>query len=291
MKRVPQAVAGVVLVASGAYVFIYLYRWEWNRALIAGVFFLAALIALVAAVIVERLKRIEGQLSELKSGNASPDALERIKESAFEPHRPFAWLTNDSDEMNVFVPVLLGAGIVLSAIAWVVERVALATARPLLEGALAQRLATLGLPEGGLTETAPVSMPSVAVAKHSWKPVVVAVVATLTLWVAIDQLGEMTQNREDKIVPGTYSSVTLEIDLRSAQYGETATAAESLWGMCRTTVPGDRVGSIRELGNGTARFDVTPAVGYYGAKRLHGCLEDALLPGVQASVVSIGPRS
>ena len=30
----------------GAYVFVYLYRWEWNRALFAGVLFVAAEVAL-----------------------------------------------------------------------------------------------------------------------------------------------------------------------------------------------------------------------------------------------------
>ena len=40
-----------VLVASGGYVLVYLYRWEWNRALMAGVFFLAAEIALVGAAL------------------------------------------------------------------------------------------------------------------------------------------------------------------------------------------------------------------------------------------------
>ena len=30
------------LVASGAYVFVYLYRWEWNRAQVSAAIFIAA---------------------------------------------------------------------------------------------------------------------------------------------------------------------------------------------------------------------------------------------------------
>lgn len=40
------AVGLTTLIASGTYVFIYLNRWEWNRAIISGVIFVAAEVAL-----------------------------------------------------------------------------------------------------------------------------------------------------------------------------------------------------------------------------------------------------
>ena len=46
----PRALAGsssFVAAISGTYLVVYLYRWEWNRAVISGVFFLAAEIAYV----------------------------------------------------------------------------------------------------------------------------------------------------------------------------------------------------------------------------------------------------
>ena len=59
-------------------------------------------------------------------GRAAPPA--RHPHDALRPRGPtFAWLTR-TDRSNVFIPVLLGAGAVLSALAWVVERVARATA-------------------------------------------------------------------------------------------------------------------------------------------------------------------
>jgi hypothetical protein len=48
LHRLGRLLSAVVLLASGAYVFIYLVRWEWNRALIAGLFFQAVEMVLVA---------------------------------------------------------------------------------------------------------------------------------------------------------------------------------------------------------------------------------------------------
>lgn len=112
-KRIAYAVLTVVLAASGTYLFVYLYRWEWNRTLIAGIFFVAAEIALVGAAILERLKKME---SRIESRVAEPPALAHIQETAPEPKAGFKWLTRTGGT-NVFVPVLMGAGFVVSGIA------------------------------------------------------------------------------------------------------------------------------------------------------------------------------
>ena len=52
----------------------------------------------------------------------------------------------------MFIPVLLGAGAVLSALAWVVERLARATAGRAAEQGLATRLGALEPPTGGLLD-------------------------------------------------------------------------------------------------------------------------------------------
>ncbi len=52
----------------------------------------------------------------------------------------------------MFIPVLLGAGAVLSGLAWVVERVARATAGRNAETGLARDLGALDLPHGGLLD-------------------------------------------------------------------------------------------------------------------------------------------
>ena len=60
LARAQRLLAGIVLVLSGAYMMIYLYRWEWNRAIISGVFFVAAEVALATSMILRRLRRARG---------------------------------------------------------------------------------------------------------------------------------------------------------------------------------------------------------------------------------------
>src|SRR5687767_10719720 len=109
------------MLSSGAYLLVYLYRWEWNRALVAGVIFVAAEVALVATSLLKRLHAIEVKLDQ-RQDTAIPMPLDRIREAAPERGKPFEWL--DPTQMNVFVPVLLGAGVILSVVAHGVERLA-----------------------------------------------------------------------------------------------------------------------------------------------------------------------
>lgn len=150
-SRLPQLAAGVVLVASGVYIGVYLYRWEWNRALIAGMFFIIAEVGLGLALVLARL----GRLEEKAGSPRHEELLGRIRETAPPAHDHFEWLRDGGDKMGVFVPVLMGAGVVASALAWLVEKLARATARPALERGLASRLAPLAWPQDGLTEVDP----------------------------------------------------------------------------------------------------------------------------------------
>lgn len=151
-RRLGLAVGVATLAASLTYLFVYLYRWEWNRALTAGVFVIISEVALVGAAILERLRRIETRLDERPTPTTASvvTALGRLEETAPAARDHFAWLDVRRGSTNVFVPVLMGAGVVLSALAWAVERLARATARPVLENRLAGRVAGLALPEGGL---------------------------------------------------------------------------------------------------------------------------------------------
>jgi len=140
-NRLPSLLAVIVLVASGLYFFVYLWRWEWNRAVVAGVLFLAAEVGLATVVVLNRIGRLGEQ--------ARPETLNRIRETAPPPRDHFAWL-RPRDELGVFVPVLMGVGAVASVLAWVVERLARATAGPALERGLAGRLAAISWPGAGL---------------------------------------------------------------------------------------------------------------------------------------------
>ncbi|HEX2193301.1 MAG TPA: hypothetical protein VHH09_08915 [Acidimicrobiales bacterium] len=137
----------VVLVASGLDFFIFLWRWEWNRAMVAGVLFLAAEVGLSAAVILDRLRNLS-----LTGGKADPQVLTRLQETAPPSRNFFAWLSPRQGHAGVFVPVLLGMGVVASALAAVVERLARSTAKPVMERGLAARLGPLSWPSTGLSQ-------------------------------------------------------------------------------------------------------------------------------------------
>lgn len=160
-RRIAQVLAVATLVGAGSYLFLYLYRWEWNRALTAGIFVLVAEIALATSAILGRISRLERRIQEAATGTTSRAAapkpidtrvLRRLQEATPTSSDHFAWLGSTSDEnrSNVFVPVLMGAGVVMSALAWVVERLARSTAGPALERGLTRRFEplTLDLPEG-----------------------------------------------------------------------------------------------------------------------------------------------
>ncbi|MGH9179569.1 MAG: hypothetical protein ACRD0N_13570 [Acidimicrobiales bacterium] len=161
-RRLGTALAGLTLAGSGVYLFVYLYRWEWNRALIAGVFLLAAQMALSTTAILARLKALEAARAAdaprvpRAARHGRPPVLARLQESAPPRRDHFAWMQPGADRMGVFVPILMGAGFVLSGLAWLVERVARRTAGPALERGLADRLSVFSLPEQGLVP-APVS--------------------------------------------------------------------------------------------------------------------------------------
>lgn len=288
MKRLAYLAGIAVLIPSGAYVFVYLYRWEWNRALIAGLFFVVAEIGLVGAALFERLKRLEARLDEGDSGR-QPVVLERIQESRPIPKRHFAWLTDRSDELNVFVPVLLGAGLVVSALAWLVERIATMTARPLLERRLVDMLAPISLPGGSLVAGGPqlevgrrTRFPAAGAAR-----VVILVVVALMAVKGIDVLGDLTQSRPDVIHKGTESSLIVEMSTRN---GRTVPldAAHALWGACRySSYASLSDEGIRPLRGNWVMLTVEPSLGVNGEKKLRGCIEDALLSGIQARVVGI----
>jgi hypothetical protein len=161
-------VGGLTLAASGSYTFIYLYRWEWNRALMSAAIFIAAEIAVLGSLLAERLnligKRLDAQAAEARrpgravraarseaAGAGDTNArqrLDRIRETAPPAKVSFEWLARPQ-QMNVFVPVLMGAGVLMSGLAWVVERLARATVRPMAEKGLAAQLDGLALPAAG----------------------------------------------------------------------------------------------------------------------------------------------
>lgn len=294
-RRLAMAMVLGVLAASGTYVLVYLFRWEWHRAIITGIFFLAAETALAVMVVLHRLDSIEARMEGLARGGGhavtTDPVLERLRSTAPEPSKPFEWLDPTSGTTNVFLPFLLGVGAITSALAWVVEHLARRSAVPLLERRLATALAPLALPAGGLVGYGPVPVPargSTARGRvRALALVTVGLVASVGATGLIDLVADAIQTRPDATEAGVRT--TVEVQLRGATADQhTERSATQLWGTCSHVLHSRGVGTtIEVLESRRVAFVIPSDVGPHGRQRLHGCLEDAVVDRVQATVVTI----
>ncbi|GKQ38195.1 hypothetical protein [Streptomyces sp. A012304] len=152
MRRVAYVFGALAAAGAGTYLIVYLYRWQWQRAMLCGVLLLVVEVMLFGVVMLGRLTRIEERLRDTdrrqrESDARQADVLDRLRQPAAEREDVrFRWLRDPADRTYVFVPVLMVTGVLLSALAWVVQRIASVTARP-AERRLAGRLAVLAAPD------------------------------------------------------------------------------------------------------------------------------------------------
>ena len=138
-------VAGVATLLTGAlYMIVSLNRWEWTRALFFGLIVVIAEIGLATGLVLRRLTQLE------HSRAADREILDALRETRPPAPDRFAWLRESVGRTNVFITFLVGGGIILSGIAWVVDRVAENTATPMGEEKLARALSSISYPKGGL---------------------------------------------------------------------------------------------------------------------------------------------
>lgn len=285
MRKLRYGVIVCAMVASGAYLFVYLYRWEWHRAIIAGVLFLAAEIGLVGTAVLDRLRSLDRKLTDRAPSGTSDDVLARLQETAPDPKVNFEWLTRQRGELSVFVPVLLGAGVVLSAVAWVVERLARLTARPALERGLSVQLAAFSMPVGALWGR---PVPATSRRRSLLPHLVAGALAVVAATVGIDRLSDLTQDRPDVVHVDKASSVVISTASRPVRSSLEATQA--LWGACTTQLGrGYEVQAMNDLGGGLVEVVVRPDIGKYAERRLRGCIADGSADRIGGRVRSIGP--
>jgi hypothetical protein len=139
--------AGIGTLLSGAvYMVVSLNRWEWNRALFFGLIVLIAEVGLATGLVLRRLARLEYQATR-----TDPAVLKILRETRAPSADRFAWLRDSSArDLNVFITFLVGGGVMLSGIAWVVDRVASRSSSPMGEERLARQLDPISYPSGGL---------------------------------------------------------------------------------------------------------------------------------------------
>lgn len=143
MKAVAWLAAVATLVGAAAYTVVSLNRWEWNRALFFGLIVLIAEVALCTGLVLRRLTSIQ-------SAGLDPAIRTILRETRPASPDRFGWLEESTHRMGVFITFLVGGGVVLSGMAWVVDRVAARTTTPMGEDDLARRLANISYPRGGL---------------------------------------------------------------------------------------------------------------------------------------------
>ena len=144
MKVIAWLAGVATLVMAGVYMIVSLNRWEWNRALFFGLILLIAEIGLATGLILRKL-------SQLQLGTrADPDVHDILRDTRPEPRDRFAWLREANNRTNVFITFLVGGGVVISGLAWVVDRIAAASSTPHGEARLAGLLTPISYPRGGL---------------------------------------------------------------------------------------------------------------------------------------------
>ncbi len=273
MRRLPGALARlaavVALVVSGVYVVLYLYRWEWHRALIAGVLFVAAEVAVVGFALLDRM------------GGERPSA--PLPAPTTESHR-FPWL--DPGGLAVFVPVLLGLGILLTLAASVVERVARWTAP-----AASTPSVLAGLDRLEHLDPLVAAAPTGATAgqRRGQALLAVAAVAAVSVLAAggLHWLADVAQSRAEPPDPAAVTMIDLDVSVRGSRWSP-AQAGERLAHLC---VPDPVFTATVQPGvDGRLQVVVAPAPGRTDLRKLTGCLRDATLDGANAQVVTVATR-
>lgn len=292
VRVVARLLAVAVLLGSGFYVLVYLYRWEWNRALMAGVFFLAAEVALIGAAIVTRLQVLE-QRVDRRSGIPGSDR--PAPGASAEPARgPFAWLDEATGGFGVFIPILLGAGLILSMFAWVVERLARFVTAPAARPGGLSAFASLDLSSGALVPDATtVDLTGVGVLEATHPPRrrtavhwAVTFVSMLVLMMGIWFLREAAESRPGGGGSGT-TAIELEIETRETG-ATTQQLVDALWVACRLRLPVDaRLVSAAVRSPGQAEMVVAPGLGETDRRQFAGCLGDTILDRVDADVTGM----
>ncbi|MDX3574783.1 hypothetical protein [Streptomyces sp. ID05-47C] len=298
MRRIAYVFGSLAATGAGTYMVIYLYRWQWQRAVICGVLLLVVEVLLLGIVLGGRLTRIEERLRDTdrrqrEADTLREDVLARLRGRAAEREETrFRWLEDPADRAHVFVPVLMVTGVLLSGLAWVVQRMASATARP-AERRLAGRLAVLAAPDPGAPgdlEDRPPLGPRPSPGRTA-RVAAVGVVAAGLLVALVAGLADLTQTRQERADRDEVTSVIVQVDMRGTDMtaARRSLAAQQVWERCRdsTSVP-LRHAMLGDLGDGLFAGVVRPSLTEHDRMRLRGCLEDATLERAHLTVLGIG---
>lgn len=292
--RLGRLLSAVVLVVSGSYVFIYLVRWEWNRALIAGLFFLAAELVLIADVLLARFVGLSSQIEQERTREQTTALAARLRANRPDSPGPFAWLAPDRDRLSVFLPILIGAGVVLSAVAYLVEQLSRVTAVPVAEHELARGLSTMALPAEGLAPLGRLPhAPPVALAPPRagwvWRWLAaggLVVVLAAGILAGVRWLLSVPEDPD----PGRAVTVDLVVMRRNLEHQDLDVGL-ALWTACRVRVPESvdlmSLEPIDASDPARLRLTMSPGPGESDTREFMGCLQDTVIERVRADVLAV----
>lgn len=312
ISRVATVASGIVLTAAGVYVVVYLARWEWNRAIVAATVFIAMLQVVSTAVIASRLRDLSSRSSIVvvhSSGSEADAGMAVSDDSSIEggidadtlddsvvaalqaageqrARRHFDWLRADSGTVGVFVPVLLGTGMILSAVAWLVERIAGLVAGHSVDRATA-RSAPLHMPlAAGRTGPAGALAPlaASAVSRRRRTAAFLAAVLLAVAGIGVESVRRLTQSVPDT---GTGGRTVLEIAVRTRKERPSADVAAALWGVCRERLDGLPHAVVAVADGNVVTLLVDRSLQRTAQRRVTGCIEDFTIDGVLATVVRL----
>ncbi|MFH8368820.1 hypothetical protein [Streptomyces sp. NPDC018031] len=311
MKYLAYLFGGAAAFGAASYVVIYLYRWQWQRAILCGVLLLVVEVLLLGLAVLGRVSRLERHLDRrLDDERRQADerrraeVLARLRQPAeglsTGPGRPrFRWLDEPAepadprvDRTHVFVPVLMVTGVLLSGLAWVVQRIAESTVRPHADRRLAGRLAPLMSPPLDAGDGGPEleDRPALGRGRGPWTVGGITLAVLALLAAGIVGLADLTQTRPERETKAAATTVLVKVVLRDGEPPVRADlAAHQLWERCRDST--SRLldnAMLGELDDGLYAGVVHPALTGHDRMRLRGCLEDTSVDRTHFQVVSIG---
>ncbi len=290
IRRLGWILAVVVLFATGVYTVVYLYRWEWNRALFTSVLFITIEVALVGVFLLNRIRRIETDQDGREVRNATLGRIEQTR-----PDRAhFAWLERSMNRTSVFVTVLLGAGVLLSLGTWLIDRIAPPDRSPEARAGPRTPARAAGLSRAAarpgrcrahrrsrpLRHGPPRDAARAAAMRRfvgAWPRLLVA------LGAAVLVLRQLAMTVHTPMPAGSYLEVRASARWRDSERGAHSLARALTVACVTETAAGTQLHAF-SWRDGSFRFSVAPAFDEADRRQLRGCMSDLRMPGLIVSV-------
>lgn len=257
-----------VILTAGAHTLLYVQRWQWARASLVGVAFVAALVIGATVLVMGRLDRLERRLvaaerAPARSAVPGPTPLDSDTVGG-EAVPDFRWLAPPA-QTHVFIPILLATGMVVSVIAAAVESVAVAVQRR----RRTQRVLTRDH----------VSHPVLAYAAFLVGLAAATVLASLGLY-------QVTHHWAGPQRAGT-TELTVQVSVKDRAL-RTVPMVEAAGRYCAlNSGAGASYESVEQESRDTALLHLTPSLDQAAQDRYVGCIEDTLLERTQLEVTSV----